>query len=301
MAANIPLQQRAGRNIGIESLPVFLQAAGAPEVVAQTGVPFGPRVTLFKGVSNALRTPYLRAPSSGRVFCADTDPSGALGVFFQDDQGNEMLIAGVLMVAAGSYPLDLDSAPAPFLNDKPLNLGFGEKLVAAAAGGPSPVLVVPAFHDQKMKSSRGGGFSDGGVHVERLTLTAQGVVVGPPPGVAWGGFTGGGEVDQEPASVQAINFDALLGVQVEEYFVLADGSEKLVGTTSLTNCPNTSPALNADAAKPCSLFLGQGGVLAYPNKLRYRIIPGLSEPSLPSGRVLLHFDVVEFDLPGDQE
>jgi len=163
------------------------------------------------------------------------------------------------------------------------------------------ILVLPAFHDQKKKSSKGGGFSDGGVHCERLTLGSTAVEVGPPPGVAYAGFNAAA-IDLAPASVQAINFDDTIGVGVEEYLVLADGTQKLVGTTQLTAATaTTNPADNAGAVASCSPYLKNGGVLAYPNKLRYKLVIGYQQVALPTKRVLLHFDVAEFDLPKDQD
>ena len=161
--------------------------------------------------------------------------------------------------------------------------------------------IIPAFHDQKKKSSGGGGFSDGGVICERLSLGSQAVEVGPPPGIAYGAFNAAG-IDLAPASVQAINFDTTVTCEVEEYFVFADGSQRLTGSTSLgANASLTDPSANAAAVASCSPFLRDGGVLAYPNKLRYKLALGYGESALPTGRVLLHFDVAEFDLPKDQD
>jgi hypothetical protein len=166
------------------------------------------------------------------------------------------------------------------------------------------LVVVPAIHDLKKKSSGGGGFSDGGVLCKRLALSAQSTEVGPPPGVAWAGFNAAG-VELNPASVQAINFDPAIPVKVTEYFVFEDGSEKATGpaidlTAALGNVSLDSDD-NVDAAKSCSPYLESGGVLAYPNKLRYRLSLGYAALTLPTKKVLLHFDVAEFDLPPDQE
>lgn len=161
-------------------------------------------------------------------------------------------------------------------------------------------LAVPAFNDLKVKSSKGGGFSDGGVRCERLTLTSQGVEVGPPPGVAYGGFNAAGN-PLNANSVQAINFDTTTSVTVEEYFVREDGSALLTGSTPVgPNASTTNPALNESAVQSCSPFLNNGGILAFPNKLRYKLV-AYGQLSLPTARVLLHFDTVEFDLPKDQE
>lgn len=160
--------------------------------------------------------------------------------------------------------------------------------------------VLLAFTDLKKKSSGGGGFSDGGVHCERRTLSAQPVELGPPPGVAYAGFSA--IFPGIAPSVQAINFDPAISVAVEEYFVFEDGSQKLVGSTQVgLNASDTDASLNADAVQICSPYFSNGGVLAFPHKLRYKLVPGYGETVLPTSRVLLHFDVQEFDIPKDQE
>jgi len=163
------------------------------------------------------------------------------------------------------------------------------------------LLIVPSFQDQKKKSSGGGGFSDGGVRSQRLSLSAATTEVGPPPGNAWSGF--GGQEGEEQPSVQAINFATNAGCVVNEYFVSADGTERKTGETQVDKYfPDVvTPA----AVKACSPYLQGGGILAYPNKLRYRLTLGsvgsIPDTALPTGRVLLHFDVAEFDMPKDQE
>jgi hypothetical protein len=154
-----------------------------------------------------------------------------------------------------------------------------------------------------MKSSGGGGISDGGVLCERASLSQQNTIFGPSAGTAWGGFNAAG-VELMPASVQAINFDTDIGVNVEEYLILENGTELKTGEVFLDaqvgSPPSGPPDDNAEAVKACSPFFEGGGILAYPNKLAYRLSMGYGETELPSARVLLHFDVVEYDLPKDQ-
>lgn len=144
-----PLQQRAGRNIGIESLAVFRQAAGAPEVVATIGADIdaspGPQVTVMEGVEKALRTPTMTAavgtgPFSGWAFNSETVTLPQLKFYFQDELGNKMLIANISSPLGGG-PLDLavtpPSTPNPFTLFKPLCLCEDEKIVMRA-GYPTP-------------------------------------------------------------------------------------------------------------------------------------------------------------------
>jgi hypothetical protein len=158
------------------------------------------------------------------------------------------------------------------------------------------LLIVPSFQDQKKKSSGGGGFSDGGVRSQRLSLSAATTEVGPPPGNAWSGF---GQSEDSLGSVQAINFSTNAGCTVNEYFVSADGTERFTGPTLVA--AYMLDTLTPAAVQPCSPYLQNGGILAYPNKLRYRLTLGYGDLVLPTGRVLLHFDVAEFDMPKDQE
>jgi hypothetical protein len=133
---NQPLQQRAGRNIGIETLPVFLQAAGAPEIVVPiTGA--GTYTTLLEAVEGVLRTPFTRGEEAGFVFNLDASACD-FGVFFEDDAGNRMLIAVGSVDASGTLALDLSvngSAVNPFTPAKPLCLFDGEKIVITALVG----------------------------------------------------------------------------------------------------------------------------------------------------------------------
>jgi hypothetical protein len=135
--ANQPLEKRAGRNIGIESLPVFLQAAGAPEVLI-ANVPEAPTlstaVTLLEGVEGALRTPFTRGEEAGMIFNPEADIA-VVGVYFEDELGNRMLIALNFAAADAATPLDLSvtgSDVNPFTPAKPLSLCDGEKLVVRA-------------------------------------------------------------------------------------------------------------------------------------------------------------------------
>lgn len=163
------------------------------------------------------------------------------------------------------------------------------------------LTILPAFNDLKKKSKGGGGFSDGGVHCERHTLSSTPVEAGPPPGVAWGGFSAS-NTPFNPSSVQAINFDPAVSVTVEEYLVFEDGTQQKTGEVTCTpNISTTDPTLNDGAVQSCSPYLSAGGILAYPNKLRYKLVTAVSEQALPAGRVLLHFDVSEFDVPSDQQ
>jgi len=136
--ANEPLEKRAGRNIGIESLPVFLQAAGAPEVYLNN-VPTEPALsssaTLLEAVESALRTPFTRGEESGMCFSSEAAVA-TLRVYFDDGEGNEMLIATVAISAGSVAPLDLSvngSEINPFTPSKPLSLCDDEKIIVRAS------------------------------------------------------------------------------------------------------------------------------------------------------------------------
>jgi hypothetical protein len=129
---DIPLQQRAGRNIGIESSPVFLQSAGGPEIAVKAS---GDTV-IMEGVASAVRTPFTRGNFSGTVF-NDTVAAFFFNVYFKDELGNELLLTTVQTVNPNSS-IDLDLTGAGvFTPDLPLSLCEGEKLVLRSTTRPS--------------------------------------------------------------------------------------------------------------------------------------------------------------------
>ena len=156
------------------------------------------------------------------------------------------------------------------------------------------VFVVNSFNDLKLKSSKGGGFSDGGVINETAVLKeadgpVQVVEIAPPQGEAWGSavLSFGGEA--EAASVSGVNFSPTIDPTVEEYFVKEDGSEVQINSVAL----GVQPAAGIAGV---STFFEAGGVLQYPNKLRYKFKSG----SQPTERVLIKYTLKRFDRPSDQ-
>lgn len=141
MANNPSLQQRAGRNIGIESLPPFIHSAGAPEVEVTPGSgAVGQPATLLEAVESGLRTPFTRAATNGYIFNHQAEEV-FVGVFFEDGLGNSMLIGFQSVPASGAAAIDLSGAAPgenPFTPLKPLCLCDDEKLVARAATAPVP-------------------------------------------------------------------------------------------------------------------------------------------------------------------
>lgn len=134
--ANTPLEKRAGRNIGIESLPPFIHSAGAPEVEVTPGTgALGQPATLLEAVESGLRSPFIRATTNGYVFNRQADEVN-VNVYFEDGLGNSMLIGLVNVAASDSAPLDLSGGVPgdnPFNPYKPLCLCDDEKLVVRAA------------------------------------------------------------------------------------------------------------------------------------------------------------------------
>jgi hypothetical protein len=154
------------------------------------------------------------------------------------------------------------------------------------------LFVVNAFSDLKIKSSGGGGFSDGGVINRSVALQESDearvtVEIAPPPGVSYGPalFTSEGALGD--AGPLVVNFSTL-PVQVEEYFVSADGTETLLNQA----------VVNAGEIGTTTLFFAASGILQYPNKLRYRLAS--TKLPAPSDRVLLKYTLVEYDRPADQ-
>jgi len=131
--SNVPLKQRAGRNIGVESLPVFLIAAGAPEVPVPSiaaATPGGTPAVLLEGVADGLRTPFVRGSTSGFAFnTGAADVTAA--IYFVDDLGNKMRIAEVVVPLNGSIALDIDAGNV-FGLAQVLSLAEGEKMTCQA-------------------------------------------------------------------------------------------------------------------------------------------------------------------------
>lgn len=152
----------------------------------------------------------------------------------------------------------------------------------------APVTIFPSFSDLKLKSSGGGGFSDGGVVSKSVTLTVNApVTLQPPPGVNWGGLCLAPYQDvMALGGVSVFNFDTGNNAEIEEYLVLEDGSEVLLNTQAVL--------FGAHAA--VSFAFTNGFVLAPQNKLRYKIKP----PSDVTGRILLKYVLLAYDQPSDQ-
>ena len=156
----------------------------------------------------------------------------------------------------------------------------------------SDVFVVPAFMDLKLKQAGGGGFSDGGVVNESKVLKEENgnpvvVEVAPRIGEALTGIAL--ESENGPAGVNAVNFSTeVVAIAVQEIFVEEDGTESVIG----------SQIMGPLETQSVTNFFENGGVLQYPNKLRYRLDPD-KEP-VPAGRVLLKYTLMRLDRPYDQ-
>lgn len=164
------------------------------------------------------------------------------------------------------------------------------------------LYALPFQIDVKTKSSGVGGFTDGGCKCVKKDLTGPGpgfqalsVDVGPDPGKAWRSIILASLASQS-SSVVVVN-NGTVDVLVNESVVLEDGT--VLG-------PNTDNdiALKTLDRIQFSVFSGQalGGVIAYPNKLRYTLKPLNNDqtPAAPNGRVVLKLLVMEFDLLQDE-
>jgi len=119
---NVPLQQRAGHNIGNESLPPFIHGAAMPE----TAVNVSGVTVLMVGQEKVVRTPSVRVVSGnfGAVINQTVNIYN-FGVFFVDDLGNEMLL-GVGTSNPGLAELNLEGY---FEQGLMLGLCLGEKII----------------------------------------------------------------------------------------------------------------------------------------------------------------------------
>jgi hypothetical protein len=158
------------------------------------------------------------------------------------------------------------------------------------------LFVVPTFRDLKQKSSGKGGLSDGGVINRTVILKEAGqsavtVEIAPPPGVAYAGLMLRNPAEGEIAALALVNFSSGMGdiAQCFEYFVTADGTEVKLGESDVAG-PQTVEGFET--------FFSLGGVLQYPNKLRYKLNP--SKGPAVAGRLSLKYTLMQFDRPSDQ-
>ena len=162
------------------------------------------------------------------------------------------------------------------------------------------LYALPFQIDVKTKSSGVGGFTDGGCKCIKRDLTgpnfqALSVDVGPDPGKAWRSIVIAA-LAQQSSSVVVVN-NGTNHVTVNESVVLEDGTV-LGPFTDNDVTPKTLDRLQNSVFSGGSL----GGVLSYPNKLRYTLQPlATSSPLVaPNGRVVLKLLVMEFDLLQDE-
>jgi hypothetical protein len=129
---NIPLQQRAGNNIGNESLPPFIHGAAMPE----TAVNVSGNTTLMEGQDKVVRTPSVRtiAGNFGAVINQTANTYDCV-VLFVDDEGNEMPLGDFTVNPNSLGELNLEGYFAEGLF---LGLCPGEKIILnTALGGGS--------------------------------------------------------------------------------------------------------------------------------------------------------------------
>jgi hypothetical protein len=123
MPENIPLQQRAGRNIGVQVLPPYLHDAAMPEIaVNPTGV-----TTIMEGKDEVVRTPSVRVflGNFGAII-NQTALDYLFEIFFVDNQNNELKIGEVEADAGESTGLNLWGWWATSVL---LGLCLGEKII----------------------------------------------------------------------------------------------------------------------------------------------------------------------------
>jgi len=157
------------------------------------------------------------------------------------------------------------------------------------------LFVVPTFRDLKQKSSGKGGLSDGGVINRTVILKEAGqspvtVEIAPPPGVAYAGIMLRSPAEGDLAALALVNFDTVDSAQCVEYFVTADGTEVELGQSDVAVAQTVE---GFDES-----FFHYGGVLQYPNKLRYKLNP--SKGPAVAGRISLKYTLMQFDRPSDQ-
>ena len=130
---NVPLQKRAGRNIGIEpgSSP-FVQDGGGRE----TNVPatLGAKTVILSCPDRMARSPQTGGIGSGFVVNG-TASDYTFKVFFRDDQGNEAQISNAQTVPTGDVLDFIYGVETGAIN---LVLCPGEKIILLGVANPEP-------------------------------------------------------------------------------------------------------------------------------------------------------------------
>jgi hypothetical protein len=139
MPENIPLQQRAGRNIGTEVLPPFINGAAMPEIAVN---PSGVTVVM-EGQEGVVRTPCVRAgndysqedgPNWGLVI-NQTDDDLNIDILFVDTENNEMKLGDIVVGAQSLEGLLLEYI---FAAGAFLGLCPGEKIILRSSIAEQP-------------------------------------------------------------------------------------------------------------------------------------------------------------------
>jgi hypothetical protein len=124
---NIPLQQRAGNNIGNETLPPYIHGAAMPETPVNTNG----TTTLMEGQSKVVRTPCVRTIAGNFGALINQSPiSYDCVILFVDALGNEMVLGDFIAGASGLSELNLEGY---FAQGLILGLCPGEKIILRTA------------------------------------------------------------------------------------------------------------------------------------------------------------------------
>ena len=130
--ANVPLQQRAGLNIGIEPgiLP-FIQYSGGREVEINPAI--GAKTVILECPEGTARTPLTQAAEdAGGVIVNTTADTFYYEVWFRDADGNEAKVANVATRATG---VDEFVANNSYLDGTAFTLTPGEKIFILSVSG----------------------------------------------------------------------------------------------------------------------------------------------------------------------
>jgi len=133
--ANVPLQKRAGLNIGIEpGAAPFLQYSGGREVEISPAV--GAKTVILECPEGIARTPLAQAAEdAGGVIVNTTTNTFDYEVWFRDADGNEAKIADVFSLAGpGAGPFVANNS---YLDETAFTLTPGEKIFILSVHAPT--------------------------------------------------------------------------------------------------------------------------------------------------------------------
>jgi hypothetical protein len=134
--ANQPLEQRAGLNVGNQpGFLTFIQQAGCKSFVIPTN---DTKVVILEGIEQGHRSIYTQVEGSSSAIFNPKAVSYDWNLWFEDDEGNQMIVGAGTVVSAVPPAVTADVISSGTLDESLFALAPGEKFLLAAHVTPVP-------------------------------------------------------------------------------------------------------------------------------------------------------------------